>query len=588
MGTLAPPFTALEADNSVVNRDDLSTPLAVPQNSALWRPPPVPKTPAKQRRTVHRTRSQMRCAPLNNSQRGPRNAVQDIRKGLASRKRPSSDLSQFSALQLDDTDNSMPIISQDGEVEVPRRCVNRPVAPLGFFSAAVLFPSQTISSQGDCLPRRGQSASFIRASPEGLDHSQADTEYSNLFNRRILTDYREIKDLGSGSFGKVTLYEETGTGALVAVKMSPPLTNAEQRQRFLREKEILTFTRGFPHVVQLLDAWEEGSIPQMYLQMEYCKGGSVANMAELRRKRGERWEERELFIFLGHMALALDALHSANIVHLDFKPDNVLIDGDGSYKLSDFGCSVTLNEEGRPRRCLIPGNQRTSNASQMVNGNTMMDLIGLSMPTQLSTMSVEEGDCRYVCADMLNQKRHPKAGDIFSFGISLFELMSGEALPQHGTPFLELRSELPVELLESRGYSRPLIDLVALLMHNDPVARPTARDVLRFFYLPPRVPELVTKWSAAEETCESEEASTLLEMRFVHTALEVSLWLVGAARRTLEGASLNNNNNNGGGGGSSGGNCATGGDALWRRPRVDIEESCTPKTPVIIRRLGRS
>ncbi|ESL11013.1 hypothetical protein TRSC58_01246 [Trypanosoma rangeli SC58] len=223
----------------------------------------------------------------------------------------------------------------------------------------------------------------------------------------------------------------------------------------------------------------------------------------------------------------------------------------------------------------------------MVNGNTMMDLIGLSMPTQLSTMSVEEGDCRYVCADMLNQKRHPKAGDIFSFGISLFELMSGEALPQHGTPFLELRSELPVELLESRGYSRPLIDLVTLLMHNDPVARPTARDVLRFFHLPPRVPELVTKWSAAEATCESEEASTPLEMRFVHAALEVSLWLVGAAHRTLQGASLNNNNNNGGSS-SSGGNCATGSDALWRRPRVDVEESCTPKTPVIIRRLGRS
>ncbi|RNF25645.1 protein kinase Wee90 [Trypanosoma conorhini] len=578
MGTLAPPATALEIDNSVVNRDDFSTPLAVPQNPSSWLPPPVPKTPAKQRRTVHHSRNEMRGAPLNNCQRGPRNAVQDIRKGLASRKRTSSDLSQFSALQLDETEISMPIISQDDAAEVTRRCGGRPAAPPDFFSAAVLFPSQTVSSQGDWLPRRGQSASFIRASPEGPDQSQADTECSNFFTRRILTDYREIKDLGSGSFGKVTLYEETRTGALVAVKMLPPLTHAEQRQRFLQEKEILTLARGFPHVVRLLEAWEEGSIPQMYLQMEYCKGGSVANMADLRRKRGERWDERELFIFLGHMALALDALHSANIVHMDFKPDNVLIDGDGNYKLSDFGCSVALNDKGRPRRCCTSRNQRTSNMSPMVNGSAMMDLTGLSMPTQLSTMSVEEGDCRYVCADMLNQKQHPKAGDIFSFGISLFELMSGEALPQHGTPFLDLRSELPVALLESRGYSRPLIDLVGLLMHNDPTARPTARDVLRFFHLPPRVPELVAKWSAAEETCESEDPSILLEMRFVHAALEVSSRLVDAARRALEVASPNNN--------SGGGNCATDGDAVWRRPRLEIEESCTPKTPVIIRRLG--
>ncbi|KAF5215142.1 hypothetical protein ECC02_008809 [Trypanosoma cruzi] len=583
MGTLAPPFAAPEADGSVVNREDTSTPLPVLQNSTAWGPPTVPRTPAKQRRTVHGNRNEMRFAKISSSQRDPRSAVKDFCRVVTSRKRPSAELSQFSALQLDDPDNSMPLVSREGSSEVPRRWGSRPTAPPFFSSAAVLFPSQTLSSQGDWLPRRGLSASVIPATPEGLDYSQADTEYSNFFNQRILTDYREIRDLGCGSFGKVTLYEETSTGALVAVKMSPPLTNPEQRQRFLREKAILTLARGFPHVVQLSEAWEEGRIPQMYLQLEYCKGGSVAEMADLRRRRGERWEERELLIFLGQMALALDALHSANIVHLDFKPDNVLIDGEGNYKLSDFGCSVTLNDEGRPRWCFIPSNQRTNNASTMGNSNNMMEFTALSMPTQVSTMSVEEGDCRYLCADMLNQKRYLKAGDIFSFGISVFELMSGEPLPQHGAPFLELRSELPIEVLERRGYSRPLIDLVAMLMHKDPTTRPTARDVLRFFQLPPRVPELVKRWSTAVETCENEEPSASLEMRFVHAVLEVSLRLVDLARRAIDGASLNNqhHHNSGDGGGA---NFAFGGGAV-RRPRIDVEESCTPKTPVIIRRL---
>ncbi|KAH9577360.1 Protein kinase domain [Trypanosoma melophagium] len=601
MGTLAPSFSALEYSNGIPNRDGGSTPTPAQQQqqTSSWTPQKVPETPAKQRRTVHEAHNEMQFTHISNNHRHTWSGSKTLRKSVGSRKRQSTELSQFSALQLEDSRSSLLLPSQDRGVEQSRRVGggNRLMAPPAVTSPSALFPSQPQSPQADWFPRRGQSNSFIHASPERLEYSQADTEYSNFFNRRILTEYREVKDLGCGSFGKVTLYEETSTGNLVAVKVSPPLTSPEQRQRFVRERTILNLVRGLPYVVQLTESWEEGRTPQMYLQLEYCKGGSVADMAELRRRRGERWDERELYVFLAHMALALDALHSINIAHVDFKPENVLIDENGSYKLSDFGCSVVLNEEGRPQRLFTPNSQKSSYVT---------DIAALSVPTQLSIVSVEEGDCRYLCSDMLNQKQYLKAGDMFSFGISLFELMSGEPLPHHGAPFLELRSNPPVEVLERRGYSKPLVDLVVALMSKEPTARPTAFDVLRFFQLPPQAPQLVANWavlaneinnnSSGDQDKEDEEGKEqqgdkkkeeLLNMRFIHAALVVSSRLVEVARRGIEGkkqnttttttttTTNNNNNNNNTSGSSSGG--------VLRRARIDVDESCTPKTQMTTR-----
>lgn len=52
--------------------------------------------------------------------------------------------------------------------------------------------------------------------------------------------------------------------------------------------------------------------------------------------------------------------------------------------------------------------------------------------TQMSLASVDEGDCRYLCSDMLNKKQYFKAGDIFSLGMSMYELMCNEPLPCNG------------------------------------------------------------------------------------------------------------------------------------------------------------
>ena len=477
-----------------------------------------------------------------------------------SRKRSADVLSQFSALDLDETPatpygqtvlngrfNSLGGGGGNGggssgvlpsQTPAPGATARGstafvPTSPLMGGYATPVTLSQQISGPNTF------SQLLLHPSQDVLDMSQADTECSNFLARRILNDYNEVRLLGRGSFGTVSLYKEISSGDYVAVKMSPPLRATDMARRYRRERSIMSMARGMPHVVQLSAAWEEGRVPRMYLQLEYCPGGSLAALASAKQSRGEVWAEEEVKVFLVHMSIALDALHRANIAHVDFKPDNVLVDKDGAYKLSDFGCSVLLDENGRPQAethngyntSLSPGKAQqqqhqlrantgndcrgslagrrdataTATAAVGTSGTIVTDF-NWADATETSAASVDEGDCRYLCADMLNEKKYFKAGDMFSLGMSLYELMSGQPLPRNGDQFLALRRQVPAEQLRRRGYSPALIKLVAALLHSDPTQRPTARQVLQ--YLRPSQAELqlladpaaMQQWTASAES----------------------------------------------------------------------------------------
>ncbi|CCW60526.1 unnamed protein product [Phytomonas sp. EM1] len=572
----------------------------------------IPPTPTKQRRTVHPRKGEARLAstltrvpwtrPSNQARwnscassvdkecgqqqlfvglntAGCDSANKYLRNEI-SRKRSAGVLSQFSALEIDETAVGSPYATQQlplapsanrhlnfTHLSQPSQglAMPGPASPAGYATPTVL------SQRVDAFHAGGSfSQMLVRPSAEAWEsNSQVDAECSNVLARGILTDYCELQELGHGSFGRVALYEEVSTGKLVAIKVFLPLNGrSDQEQRYRRERMIMEQVRGMPHIVQLGAAWEEGRIPQMYLQLEYCPGGSVAAIAEKKRARHEAWEESEVLVFLLHMAIALDALHRANIAHVDFKPDNVLVDVYGGYKLSDFGCSVLLDTAGRPRRVSeIPpvaagtNNNGTGSTARCVfkdsfcnnnvtsPGRTNADL-ALMENTQLSVASVDEGDCRYLCSDMLNQKRFFKAGDMFSLGMSLYELMSGQPLPRNGEAFMALRRNVPVQMLLQRGYSERLLHLVVALLQEEPTARPTARQVLNAVRPPLDALQAVAdesimaRWTSTGESLKSciDDTSggdgatsapqlTLQRLRYLSATIEATSWMLNTAHQ---------------------------------------------------------
>lgn len=309
---------------------------------------------------------------------------------------------------------------------------------------------------------------------------------------RILSDYKEIKKLGGGSFGKVSLYSEESTGLLVAIK-SMSLSDNQAFKRYQREKMILSSIRSHPYTVSLLGSWEDSSY--VHLKMEYCPGGSVASLAERKRGQQERWDEFELLRFLTQMCMALEALHQADIAHVDVKPENILVDTQGDYCLSDFGCSVCLNADGNPQPGFgfhrsgkrIPSEDLLGAVEGSPLGNSTEDSSSLMGGNQQSMNSFDEGDYRYMCSDMLNSKKFIKEGDLYALGMSLYELMSGEALPREVDDFALFRQCIPLHHLQTQGYSENLIALLGSLLSDDPLQRPSARSVLQRMHPPPNL-----------------------------------------------------------------------------------------------------
>lgn len=143
---------------------------------------------------------------------------------------------------------------------------------------------------------------------------------------------RVLELAGRGGMGAVYRAEQTRLGRAVAVKILPPGATADPlaRERFEREARVLSELRH-PSVLQVHDF---GALPDgtPFLVTEWAEGGDLGarmGAAGVSPAQATAWVEQ--------IAAALDEAHARGIVHRDLKPANVLVRGDGSLALGDFG-----------------------------------------------------------------------------------------------------------------------------------------------------------------------------------------------------------------------------------------------------------
>jgi serine/threonine-protein kinase len=116
-------------------------------------------------------------------------------------------------------------------------------------------------------------------------------------------------------------------------------TDSDQLERFRREARAVA-QLSHPHIVGVIDAGEDEGRP--YIVFEYVEGETLKE----RIRRSGRLPIPEAVAYAIEIARALGAAHARHIVHRDVKPQNVLIDEEGSAKVTDFGIARTLDEEG--------------------------------------------------------------------------------------------------------------------------------------------------------------------------------------------------------------------------------------------------
>jgi serine/threonine protein kinase len=154
--------------------------------------------------------------------------------------------------------------------------------------------------------------------------------------------YRLVRRLGAGGFGSVFLADLVEVDTSMPPAERPPqqvavkvLGEASHRQSMLGLKRELAALRSIdsPRIPKLYDWSLDGELA--FSVVHYYPGGSLADALPL----VGQLEEEQVWRLLSDLLTALAAAHRASILHLDVKPSNVLLDGNGGYVLTDFGVS---------------------------------------------------------------------------------------------------------------------------------------------------------------------------------------------------------------------------------------------------------
>ncbi|KAJ7456299.1 Pkinase-domain-containing protein [Mycena galericulata] len=259
--------------------------------------------------------------------------------------------------------------------------------------------------------------------------------------RQVVSDddpktlYSKIKKVGQGASGQVYVAKTLATGDKVAIKEM----DLTRQQKQLLVNEILVMKEAqHPNIVNFLESYLVRS-NELWVVMEYMEGGALNDIID-----NNTFEEDQISSICFETCKGLGHLHSQSIIHRDIKSDNVLLDGQGRVKITDFGFCAKLTD------------QRTKRA----------------------TMA---GTPYWMAPEVVKQKGYGAKIDIWSLGIMAIEMIENEP------PYLDEEPLKALYLIATNGtptlkkpeaLSRPLKSFLAVCLCVDAASRATANELI--------------------------------------------------------------------------------------------------------------
>lgn len=234
-----------------------------------------------------------------------------------------------------------------------------------------------------------------------------------------LGDYEILRVLGAGGMGRVYQVRNVITDRVEAMKVLLPEISGQEEvaARFLREIKVLA-ALNHPHIARLHTALTIDN--QLVMIMEFVEGQAISA-----RLAGGPMPVPDALTCIDQILDALSYAHQQHVIHRDIKPANMMLTPDGTVKLMDFGIARAENE-----------------------------------PTLLTAPGSTLGSMNYMSPEQVKGERTDERSDLYSLGISLYEMVTGER-PFHGdssfslmaahinqapTPPVELQPEMPAGL----------------------------------------------------------------------------------------------------------------------------------------------
>ncbi len=247
---------------------------------------------------------------------------------------------------------------------------------------------------------------------------------------QVIKGYELQERIGAGGFGAVYRAYQPLVARDVAIKIILPryANHPDFIRRFESEAQLVARLEH-AHIVPLYDYWREPD--GAYLVMRWLKSGNLRQAL----KQG-RLTPDNLAKILEQITAALSLAHRQGVIHRDLKPDNILLDEEGDAYLADFGIAKDVSRD------------------------TMMSEVGILV-----------GSPAYLSPEQVKSEPVTPRSDIYSLGIMLYELLTGEPPYPASTNLFDLLNKHLNEPIPSLSLRRP--DLPALL--NDVLQRATAK-----------------------------------------------------------------------------------------------------------------
>ncbi|KAF2866553.1 serine/threonine-protein kinase-like protein CLA4 [Massariosphaeria phaeospora] len=290
---------------------------------------------------------------------------------------------------------------------------------------AVKKAEQALTSKKEEAPRKD-----VRMS--SMSESEVMIKLREVVSKdKPLDSYNKQKKIGQGASGSVyvariregatsaiarRIVQENGPRAQVAIKQMD-LRNQPRKELIVNEIIVMKDSKH-PNIVNFLDAFLQEEHSELWVVMEFMEGGALTDIID----NNPSITEDQIATICSETCKGLEHLHQQNIIHRDIKSDNVLLDGRGNVKITDFGFCAKLTEQRSKRATMV-------------------------------------GTPYWMAPEVVKQKEYGNKVDIWSLGIMAIEMIESEPpylneeplkalylIATNGTPRLKKPDKLSKEL----------------------------------------------------------------------------------------------------------------------------------------------
>lgn len=237
-----------------------------------------------------------------------------------------------------------------------------------------------------------------------------------------LQDFQIMRTLGTGSFGRVHLVRSVHNGRFYAIKVlkKQQIIRMKQIEHTNDERRMLKLVEC-PFLIRMWGTFQDSK--NLFMIMDYIEGGELFSLL----RKSQRFPNPVAKFYAAEVTLALEYLHSHNIIYRDLKPENILLDKSGHIKITDFGFSKEVE-------------------------------------TVTWTLC---GTPDYIAPEVIATRPYNKSVDWWSLGILIFEMLAGYTPFYDVTPMKTYEKILVGKVIYPSSFHPEAVDLLSRLITSN-------------------------------------------------------------------------------------------------------------------------